>query len=226
MKKVSIIIRAYNRLEWTIETLSGILTNTNYENYEIILVNNNSKDGTTEWLEWVDVNSPVYGGKIKHIKMDKNLGDWYGMVEGLKHVSEDSYYVMQIDNDVTIQDPEWLGKMVFTLENTDFKIVMLKRGNVSSPQYQLKPLTEFQNLQYNDSILEVAGVQRPVCCYILETEDFKMFTKKHDGIIGKVSKYRLAGEFGKTGKIFNVPCHTHINRGKYIHTNKNVREFI
>jgi glycosyltransferase involved in cell wall biosynthesis len=227
MKKVSIIIRAYNRLEWTIETLSNIIENTNYDNYEIIVVNNNSKDGTTDWLEWVKENSDFYANKIKHIKMDKNLGDWYGMVEGLKHISEDSEYVMQVDNDVTINDKEWLGKMVFTLENTDFKIVMLKRRNVVNERYQLKPLTEMKNLQYNDdSILEVAGVQRPVCCYILRTDDFRMFTKKTKGIEGRQSKYKLANEFGRTGKIFNVTCHTHINRGKYVHTNKNVREFI
>jgi len=228
MKKVSMIIRAYNRLEWTIETLSNIISITNYDNYEIILVNNNSQDGTTQWLDWVKENSDFYASKIKHIKVDKNLGDWYGMVEGLKHVSEDSEYVMQIDNDVTINndDGEWLGKMVYALENTHFNIVMLKRSNVDSPQYQLKPLTGWIRLDYNGEKLEVAGVQRPVCCYILSTEKFRMFTQKHDGIEGKVSKYKLAGEFGHTGKIFNVSCFTHINKGKYIHTNKNVREFI
>jgi len=51
MKKVSMIIRAYNRLEWTIETLSSIISTTDYDNYEIILVNNNSQDGTTQWLD-------------------------------------------------------------------------------------------------------------------------------------------------------------------------------
>ena len=113
MKKVSLIIRVYNRLEYTIETLSNIITNTKYDNYEIIIVNNNSKDGTTQWLDWVQDNSPVYSGKFKHIKMDTNLGDWYGMVEGLKHVSEDSEYIVQIDNDVTMDDSEWLDKLVY-----------------------------------------------------------------------------------------------------------------
>jgi hypothetical protein len=133
---------------------------------------------------------------------------------------------MQVDNDVTITDPEWLGKMVFTLDNTDFKIVMLKRENVVNKKYQLKAKTEMKKLQYNDEVLEVAGVQRPVCCYIIRKDDFKNFTIKYDGIEGKQSKYKLLKEFGFTAKIFNVTCHTHINKGKYIHTNKNVREFI
>ena len=48
MEKVSLIMRAYNRLEYTIETLSNIIENTVYDNYEIIIINNNSSDGTAQ----------------------------------------------------------------------------------------------------------------------------------------------------------------------------------
>ena len=89
MKLVSIIIRTYNRLEYTIETLNSILNNTSYENYEIIIINNNSSDGTTQWLDWVSKNSPFYANKFKHIKMETNVGDWAGMVEGLNHISDE-----------------------------------------------------------------------------------------------------------------------------------------
>lgn len=224
-KKVSIIIRAYNRLEYTIETLSSIITNTDYNNYEIIVINNNSKDGTTEWLEWIKENSEFYSNKIKHIKMDKNLGDWYGMVEGLKYISEDSEYIMQVDNDVTVNDKEWLNKMVYVLDNVNTKIVMLKRTG-TDPNYTLNPINGVHNIKYNNKNLEICEVERPVCCYIIRTNDFKMFTKKYNSIKGKESKYTLKKEFGNTTKILNVTCYTHLNIGKYIYTNKNVREFI
>ena len=225
MKKVSMIIRAYNRLEWTIETLSSIISTTDYDNYEIILVNNNSKDGTTEWLDWIKENSEFYNSKIKHIKVDKNLGDWYGMVEGLKHVSEDSEYVMQIDNDVQVNDSLWLDKLVFVLDNSPTKMAMLKRTGIDM-RYELKPKNGIKQLKYQDSFLDVCEVERPVCCYIIKTSDFKMFTEKHNGIEGRESKYTLLKEFGFTTKIVNVTCNTRINVGKYIHTNKNVRELI
>lgn len=225
MNKVSIIIRAYNRLEYTIETLSNIITNTNYNNYEIILVNNNSRDGTTEWLNWIKENSEFYASKIKHIKMDKNLGDWYGMVEELKYVSIDSEYIMQVDNDVTISDKEWLDKLVYVLNNTDNKMVMLKRTGIDI-SYELKPKDGIDTIKYKDEVLEICNVERPVCCYIIRTDDFRNFTIKYDGIKGSESKYKLLSEYGFTKKIINVTCFTHLNIGKYIHTNKNVREFI
>ena len=83
-----------------------------------------------------------------------------------------------------------------------------------------------KQLNYNGQILDVGEVERPVCCYIIKTDDFKMFTEKYNGIVGSISKYTLLKEFGFTTKILNVICFTRLNVGKYIHTNKNVREFI
>lgn len=222
MKKVSLIIRVYNRLEYTIETLSNIITNTKYDNYEIIIVNNNSKDGTTQWLDWVQDNSPVYSGKFKHIKMDTNLGDWYGMVEGLKHVSEDSEYIVQIDNDVTMDDSEWLDKLVYTIEQTQANIVMLKRIGVMN---QL-PVSNVKQLKYNDSVIEYGNVNRPVCCYIISKNNFIDFTTKFNKIEGKNSKHFLGSVFKNTLKITNVISNVHLNNTKYMFNNKNVWEKI
>jgi len=225
MKKVSMIIRAYNRLEWTIETLSSIISTTDYDNYEIILVNNNSQDGTTQWLDWIKENSEFYSSKIKHVKLEKNLGDWYGMVEGLKHVSEDSVYIMQVDNDVLVNDREWLDKLVYTLNQTGNHMAMLKRDGIDMA-YELKPKNDIRSIPYKDEMLEICDVERPVCCYIIRKDEFQRFTEKYDGINGRESKYTLLKEFGFTTKIRNVTCFTYINRGKYIGANKNVREFI
>lgn len=58
MGKVSIIIRTYNRLEYLMQTLYSI-EKSKYKNYEVIIVNNNSQDGTKEWLSWMKENSGV-----------------------------------------------------------------------------------------------------------------------------------------------------------------------
>jgi len=222
MKKVSLIIRAYNRLEYTIETLSNILENTVYDNYEIIIINNNSKDGTGDWLDWVQVNSPVYGGKFKQIKMDKNIGDWYGMVEGLKHISEDSEYIVQIDNDITMNDNEWLNKMVHVLENVPAKIVMLKRVGVMN---KLNP-NNIRTIEYNGQQLQIGNIGRPVCCYIVRKNDFIDFTNKYHNITGNQSKHLLGTHFRNIIKILNVESKVHLNITKYMSNNKNVWEFI
>ena len=226
MDKVSLIIRAYNRLEYTIETLDSIISTTSYDNYEIIVVNNNSTDGTKEWLDWVNENSQYYSSKVRAYHMEKNLGDWYGLVEGLKYVSEDSVYVMQVDNDIRLNDREWLNKLVFVMENVPNKMAMLKRTNIDRG-YELIPKEgTIRELSYNGEPLRAGDVERPVCCYIMKRDDMDEFVKKYDGIKGSESKYKLLGEFGYTAKLIDVTCFTHINRGKYDHRNKNVREFI
>ena len=222
MKKVSMIIRAYNRLEYTIETLSNIIENTVYDNYEIIIVNNNSKDGTTDWLDWVQENSPVYSGKFKHIKLDKNIGDWYGMVEGLKHVSGDSEYIIQIDNDIVMDDPDWLSKMVYVIENDPCKIVMLKRIGVMN----ILPAIKIRNIEYNGQQLQIGNIDRPVCCYIIKKDDFNIFTQNFKKINGNKSKQMLGNYFKDIVKILNVESKVHLNNTKYMFNNKNVWEFI
>ena len=52
-KKVAVITRAYNRLEYTIQHINCINDNTTYSNYKHYIINNNSNDGTKEWLDWI-----------------------------------------------------------------------------------------------------------------------------------------------------------------------------
>jgi len=222
MKKVSLIMRVYNRLEYTIETLSNIITNTTYDNYEIIIINNNSQDGTTEWLDWVQENSPVYTNKFKHIKLGNNIGDWYGMVEGLKYISEDSEYIVQVDNDITMTDGEWLNKMVHVIEETKAKSVMLKRVGVMNILASSKNRT----IEYNGQQLQIGNVNRPVCCYIIRKDDFINFTNKNNKITGNQSKHMLGSHFKDIIKILNVESKVHLNNTKYMFNNKNVWEFI
>lgn len=51
MNNVSIIIVTYNQLEYTKKCIQSIWQNTQADTYEIVVVDNNSKDNTREWLE-------------------------------------------------------------------------------------------------------------------------------------------------------------------------------
>lgn len=219
MSKVSIIIRAYNRLEYTIETLNNVLSNTNYPDLEIIVVNNASTDGTTQWLDWVKVNSDFYKD-IKHIKSKTNLGDWGGMIEGLNHTSANSKYIVQLDNDVVINDPEWVNKMIHVLSSTDTRIVMLKRIGVINKMLG----KNHWEIKYGRSKLKLSRVKKPVCCYMLDTNEFRKFLHKNPGLTAMRSKTTLAKHFKTVTKIQNCTCNVHINNDKYMMTNKNVWE--
>lgn len=67
--QVSIIIVNYNTLELTKNTISSILSETKKIKYEIILVDNNSQDGSVEFF-----SNDYYKKKIKFIKNNENLG--------------------------------------------------------------------------------------------------------------------------------------------------------
>ena len=71
-------------------------------------------------------NNLPYFEKVVPVNLDKNYGDWGGMLKGLEYVSPDSEYIVQLDNDVVVQDKEWINKCIYLLENTPNTIVQLK----------------------------------------------------------------------------------------------------
>lgn len=202
MKKVSIITRAYNRLEYTIKCIDSVKKNTNYDNYEHIIINNNSSDGTKEWLDWI-VNSKIkYFNKIKPIHMNSNLGDWGGMLEAHKYVSDDSEYYVQLDNDVEILDSDWLNKMIFILENTKHNIVQLKRMGVKN----VVNARNIKTLKYEKEDLKFGTINRPVACFMLRTSDFTRLYNKLLNTGFYEGKTKLSQILGGTVKLTNVSC--------------------
>lgn len=66
---VSVIIVNYNTLKLTENTINSVLKKTKDLNFEIILVDNNSTDGSKEYF-----SKEEYEGKFIFIKSEKNLG--------------------------------------------------------------------------------------------------------------------------------------------------------
>ncbi|CAK9884444.1 MAG: Putative teichuronic acid biosynthesis glycosyltransferase TuaH [Candidatus Erwinia impunctatus] len=78
--KVSIIVLTYNNLDYTKNCLESLVLNTEYDNYEIILVDSNSVDGTKDYLK----ENYSRNKKFKVILNDENLGFAAGNNIGLK----------------------------------------------------------------------------------------------------------------------------------------------
>jgi glycosyltransferase involved in cell wall biosynthesis len=194
---ISIITRCHNRLEYTIQVINAVRDHSLNLLYEHIIIDNASSDGTPEWFRWMQANTKCYPN-LKYIRYNVNLGDWGGMVAGLKHISQLSKYVIQLDNDIIPCDG-WLESMVYVLENTKYKIVMLKRANV---EWKLKPLSPKQILLNS---LEICKVERGVACFMASTEDFRMFGAKVKD--PTKSKYEIRGfVHGQIAKILNKTC--------------------
>lgn len=99
---VSIIILNYNGKQFLKECLRSVLKQS-YSNFEIIFYDNNSSDGSTEF-----VKNEFSDSRIKIISADKNTGFAGGNNEALKHCSND--LIVLLNND-TIVHKEWLLKL-------------------------------------------------------------------------------------------------------------------
>lgn len=102
--RVSIIIVTFNNKELLSETLRSLLKQA-YRNFEIIVVDNNSTDGTSDLMK-------TAFPEILYIRSDKNLGFSGGNNLGLKHARGE--YVALLNNDAVAQ-PAWLGTLVKTM---------------------------------------------------------------------------------------------------------------
>lgn len=112
LPKVSIVILTYNNLDLTKNCLRSIERNTQYSNYEVIIVDNLSTDGSRDFLsDYV---------KDKHnyslILNDENKGFSAGNNDGLKAAKGD---VLVILNNDTYVSPGWLGSLVSAFKKND-----------------------------------------------------------------------------------------------------------
>jgi len=93
---VSIVMINYNTFELTKNAINSILENTKDINYEIILIDNASPDGSGEKL------NNIFKDKIIFIQSDNNLGTSKAFNIGAK--KSNGKYVLWINTDILIHD--------------------------------------------------------------------------------------------------------------------------
>lgn len=107
--KVAIIILNWNRKEDTIECLES-LKNITYSNYEILLIDNGSTDGSVECLK---KRYP----EIELVENETNLGYAEGNNVGIRRaMGKGADYVLLLNND-TVVDQDFLGELVTVAES-------------------------------------------------------------------------------------------------------------
>jgi GT2 family glycosyltransferase len=101
---VSIIIPAFNQVEYCRQCLHTLLDNTDGD-YKLILVDNGSTDGVGELFD------SIPGAVVEHAP--QNLGFAAGINLGLRHAEG---HALLLNSD-TLLPPGWLGRMVAALES-------------------------------------------------------------------------------------------------------------
>ena len=111
---VSIVIPHWNNVDVLSECLESI-SNTNFENFETIVVDNASSDNS---VSWVKSNYP----NVKLIENDKNYGYAGGCNIGAEAASGD--FLIFLNND-TVQEKDWISNLIKTI-NSDDKIAAVQ----------------------------------------------------------------------------------------------------
>ena len=116
--KASIIIVSYQSLTYLHETLNSVLQNTQYPDYEIIVVDNNSHPSVVGYLQAVAAAVP----KIKLILNDENRGFAAANNQGLTEADPHARYLVLLNND-TITPPGWLNRLIYWAGKKDIGLV-------------------------------------------------------------------------------------------------------
>lgn len=99
--KISVIVLCYNQLEYTKQCVRSVLEQTAYPNYELVIVDNNSTDGTVNYLKQIASENV----NVKIVLNQDNRGFAGGNNDGI--AVSDGDYIVLLNND-TIVTRGWL----------------------------------------------------------------------------------------------------------------------
>jgi len=109
---VSIVVINWNGKKWLERCFDSLLSQT-YKNFEIVLVDNNSEDGSIEFVKRKYTN-------VKIISNSRNLGYASGKNIGISNSNGE--YILSLDNDTWI-DANLIEQMVDFYKSNDFDVI-------------------------------------------------------------------------------------------------------
>ena len=152
--KLSIILRCYNRLEYTIRTITSIdeKSGLSKDDYEDICVDQNSTDGTNKWLTF-NCKEGYY--PIVPLLLSENVGDGKGMQKGI-NIAEGEF-VAQQDSDVELVTPDYYKKLIEVyeyLERKGHKVCAVSGSHRQGINLKAAP-HQFAKLRYPNNFLDL-----------------------------------------------------------------------
>jgi GT2 family glycosyltransferase len=114
--QASIVVLTHDNLAFSRMCLASLLENTDYPNYELIVVDNASSDGTVEELQRLEGSIP----NVKVILNDDNTGFGPGNNQGLAAARGD---VLVLLNNDTVVPRGWLTRLVRHLDDATLGLI-------------------------------------------------------------------------------------------------------
>ncbi len=120
--RYSIIILNHDKAAYTRACLASLLISAD-ANFEVVLVDNGSRDSTPQVLSWFKGVASERGINCEIIRYEENVGAVVGRNEAMK-ICNGKFFVF-MDNDVMVKDRLWLSKLEAALNADE------RRGIVS-----------------------------------------------------------------------------------------------
>ena len=187
MKKVSVVIPMYYEEEVANECynrLSGVLKKIENYEYEIIFVNDGSKDKTLEILETIAKEDK----NVKIISFSRNFGHQCAVTAGLQYVTGDAIVIIDAD----LQDPPELIPDMLKLWEEGNEVIYGKR-KTREGESKFKLLTA---KMFYKTLNALSDVEIPK-----DTGDFRLVDKKVVDVVNSMPEHNkfLRGLFSWVG---------------------------
>ena len=187
MKKISVVIPMYYEEEVAQECynkMTQVLSNIKDYDYEIICVNDGSKDKTLPILEKIAEEDK----KVKVISFARNFGHQCAVTAGLKYVTGDAIVIIDAD----LQDPpELIPEMLKLWENGNEVIYGKRKTREGESKFKLLTAKMFYN-----TLNALSDVDIPK-----DTGDFRLVDRKVVDVINSLPEHNkfLRGLFSWVG---------------------------
>ena len=187
MKKISVVIPMYYEEEVAQECYNrtkSVLENLKEYDYEMIFVNDGSKDKTLEILEEIAKDDL----KVKVISLSRNFGHQAAVTAGLKYTTGDATVIMDAD----MQDPpEVIEKMIKLWEQGNEVIYAKRKSREGETAFKLFTAKMFYKILNGLSDVEIPK----------DTGDFRLADKKVIDVINSLPEHNkfLRGLFSWVG---------------------------
>ena len=175
MKKISIVIPMYNEeavaKECYKRITSVLLELTNYD-YEIVIVDDGSKDKTLEVIEEIAENDK----KLRVISFSRNFGHQAAVTAGLKETTGDAVVIIDAD----MQDPpELIKDMVDLWEDGNEVVYAVRSKRKGESIFKVLSAKMFYKVLYSLSDVEIPK----------DTGDFRLVDRKVVDVINSLPEH-------------------------------------
>lgn len=153
---VSIVIPAFNALDYTRACIESIYQAHTNVDFEVIVINNGSTDETAQWLE----QKAEYLKNLRYAHLAENQG--FARAVNLGFQVARGRYIVILNND-TLVTPFWLDHLVTTAESDDQLGIVSPITNYVGEGPQIDPeIVDISPIQINEYAKKIVSRNQPI----------------------------------------------------------------